>query len=101
MARLRPISLSIEGETNYRVRFQTEKGEVEHVFKIEETFIPIVVCDKKFLEMADGDPAAKMLKDAICLFHEARNYKPPKDNSKENLSTGASSSKFETAKWST
>lgn len=100
MARLRPISLSIEGETNYRVRFQTEKGEVEHVFKIEETFIPIVVCDKKFLEMADGDPAAKMLKDAICLFHEARNYKPPKDqHPKDNL--GASAAQFEAANWTT
>ncbi len=105
MARLRPIAITVEGETNYRVRFQTDKGEVEHIFKVEETFIPIVVCDKKFLEMADGDPAAKMLKDAICLMHEARNYKPPKDlQQQDNLgsASSSSSSQFEaSAKWAT
>lgn len=75
MYKLQPIELRVMGENGYVVRFQSDSGEVEFKFHIENTLgFDLLVSDPKFLEITNCDPAAKCLKEAICNFHEARNF---------------------------
>ena len=74
MHKLQPIFLAVEGENSYRVRFQTETGEVEYIFRIDNTPFTLLVSEREFLEITNGDPAADVLKQVICDFHEARHF---------------------------
>jgi hypothetical protein len=74
MYKLQPIALTVEGQNRYRVRFQSDAGEVEYTFTAYgEPFLSLE-CDFEFLEITNGDPAADVLKGAICNFHKARDF---------------------------
>lgn len=75
MYKLQPIELKVAGENSYVVRFQSDSGEVEYKFHVENTLgFDLLVSDQQFLEITNCDPAANRLKEAICNFHEARNF---------------------------
>ncbi len=74
MFKLQPITITVENENSYRVRFQAENGEVEYLFTMENDPIPLLVSDNEFLDITNGDPAAARLKQAICSFHYARHF---------------------------
>lgn len=72
--KLQPIELIAESENSYRVRFKSESREVEYSFTMEHHPFTFLVCDDEFLEITNGDPAADRLKEAICNFHQVRNF---------------------------
>lgn len=74
MNKLQPIELIVESENSYRVRFKSKTGAVEFSFTMEHSPFPFLICDDEFLEITNGDPAADRLKEAICNFHQARNF---------------------------
>ncbi|MBX9721590.1 MAG: hypothetical protein K2X81_09365 [Candidatus Obscuribacterales bacterium] len=74
MDKLQPKSLTVEGENSYKVCFQMENGEVEYIFTMETSPFPFLVCEREFLEITNGDPAADRLKESICVFHETRHF---------------------------
>lgn len=76
MYKVQPIELRVTGENSYVVRFQSDSGEVEYNFHIENTlgFELLVSDDKEFLEITNCDPAVGRLKEAIFNLHEARNF---------------------------
>lgn len=74
MDKLQPIALIVENEDTYKVRFQTDNGEVEYKFTMELDPVPFLVSDNEFLKITNGDPAAARLKQAICNFHQARHF---------------------------
>lgn len=69
----------VDHDNRYKVRFQTEGGEVECGITIQDvdmenlTF-PLLVGDTDFLDITNGDPAADLLRKSIFALHEARHF---------------------------
>jgi hypothetical protein len=76
MLKMQPISISVESENSYRVRFQTENSEiVEYLFIIDSSAgFDLLVCEMAFLEITNGDPAADRLKQSIGSLHHSRYF---------------------------
>jgi hypothetical protein len=76
MLKMQPIAITIEGENSYRVRFQTEDGQInEFTFAVDSSDgFDLVVSDMSFLEKTKGDPAADRLKECIGILHEVRHF---------------------------
>lgn len=62
----------IDGFESYLVAFGTEKGEVEFVFTIDDSDIPVVRVVDEFTSATLSDPFAPSLYKAILNFHNAR-----------------------------
>ncbi|HEY9774857.1 MAG TPA: hypothetical protein V6C81_13930 [Planktothrix sp.] len=90
MHKLKPLSITVQDENTYIVRFLAENGEVEFAFKVEEQFVsesedPLlaIAWDGQYSKMVGGDPAAQVLNKAICELHEARNFRYGKTGEKK------------------
>lgn len=82
MLKMQPISIAVESDNTYKVRFATESGEVsEYLFTVDSSNgFDLVICDMEFLELTNGDPAADRIKQCIGSLHDARHfdYEPTK-----------------------
>src|SRR5579883_2989232 len=74
-----PIAIIAEGPNSYKVRFQTETGEIECGVTIEDAGlgdgIYLLVGNSDFLDITEGDPAADRLRESIFALHQARHFK--------------------------
>ncbi len=84
---LRVIELIADGKNSYKLRFQSDTGELEYAFTIEnfdsvkfderltiQNLGDSVRFDNRLLEVLNGDTATDRLKRAICYFHKARHF---------------------------
>lgn len=83
----KPIAIIAEGPNRYKVRFQTDKGEIESGVTIDDVCmgdnltVPLLVGDSDFLAITEGDPGADRLRESIFALHAARHeYAQPKPN---------------------
>lgn len=74
MHKLNPISLSVESDFSYIVRFQSDDGEVEYKFTVSDQDFLAVECELPYADLTNGDPAVPLLTKAIAHFHQARHY---------------------------
>jgi len=74
MNRLEPISLTVESENSYKVRFKSEGGFVEYTFTIHDDGFQSVRCEMPFSTITNDDPAVPLLTQAIANFHQARHF---------------------------
>src|SRR5438105_2977999 len=72
MLMIQPIALTAEGNNTYKVLFQSETGDIEYGFIMDEEDIPLLISDDEFLGITNADPAAYRLKQSVCDFHQAR-----------------------------
>lgn len=72
MYKLEPISLSVESDNTYIVRFMSDAGEVEYKFTAQSEPFLAVECEIPYAKLTNGDPAVPLLAQAIANFHEAR-----------------------------
>jgi len=79
MYKLEPISLSVENDSSYIVRFKSDDGEVEYKFTVSDQNFLAVGCELPYATLTNGDPAVPLLANAIANFHEARHYKYESD----------------------
>ncbi len=77
MLAMQPLMLIAEGANTtsdhlYRVRFEYDGSQVEHLFTVSEGTITSVRGDDEFLKATVRDPLAPALYQAVLNFHEAR-----------------------------
>jgi hypothetical protein len=74
-----PTAIIAEGPNSYKVRFQTETGEIESGVTVEDAGLGagifLLVGDSDFLDITEGDPAADCLRESIFALHQARHFK--------------------------
>lgn len=86
-SKLRAIALIADSKDSYIFRFQSEGGELEYIFTIEnfesvkfderltiQNLGDSVKLDSRFLEVISDDATVYRLQRAICYFHEARYF---------------------------
>lgn len=74
MYKLEPISLSVESDSSYIVRFKSDDGEVEYKFTVSDQNLLAVECELPYATLTNGDPAVPLLAKAIANFHQARHF---------------------------
>ncbi|MDP3509047.1 MAG: hypothetical protein Q8T09_13815 [Candidatus Melainabacteria bacterium] len=77
MLTMQPLMLIADGTDSfgsqvYRVLFELEGAQVEHLFTVSEGTIVSVRGDDEFLKATVRDPLAPALYQAVLNFHEAR-----------------------------
>ena len=72
--KMKPIAMLANGKDAagdylYTVRFKTENGDREHVFKVADSEIPMVARDNEYWKQTDGDSDAEALLQCLLRFH--------------------------------
>jgi hypothetical protein len=84
MYKLEPISLSVESDSSYIVRFKSDDGDVEYKFTVSDQNFLAVECELSYATLTNGDPAVPLLTKAIANFHQARHYQYESDPADSN-----------------